>query len=487
MELDHELCYRASKSRDERFDGRFFTTVLTTGIYCRPVCPAPTPKPENVRFVSSAAAAEAAGFRPCLRCRPETSPGSPDWLGTSATVSRALRLISEGVLDEHGLDEVAGRLHVGTRQLRRLFSEHLGVSPLAVAQNRRVLFARRLITETGLPMTDVAFGAGFSSIRRFNDAMRKAYGVAPTELRKTSLHSEVTSNSHLTLKLYFRPPFDWPSLIKFLGDRAIPGVEIVGKRYYKRSVRVEGTTGIIEVRTAPMDSYVLLSIPSHLSKGLIQTVEGIRRLFDLRADPMEISSHLGRDELLGDAVRSNPGLRVPGAWDGFEIAVRAILGQQVSVKAATTMSGRLVSAFGEAMPTDGGSATGLTHLFPTPAALADANLTALGLTKRRAEAICELARAVYDGRLSLGTSRGLDEAVDKLTEQPGVGPWTAHYIAMRALGEPDAFPAGDLVLRKAAAGGKGPALSARELQRRSDVWRPWRSYAAMHLWKMASS
>ena len=300
MELNHEHCYAIVKSRDERYDGRFFTGVLTTGIYCRPICPAPRPKAENVRFFVSAAAAEEAGLRPCLRCRPESSPGTPDWVGTSATVNRALRLIGEGVMDEYDLPTLADRLHVGARQLRRLFGQHVGASPVTVAQNRRVLFAKKLITETALPMTEIAFSAGFASVRRFNDLLQKVYGRSPTELRKNGSRSR--SESHLQLKLAYRPPYDWPAILQFLAARAIPGVEWVDGEQYRRTVKMGEMVGTVAVAHEAAKHNLLLTVSPNLSRSLIQIVDRVRNLFDLRADPLEIEAHLAQDARLAALV-----------------------------------------------------------------------------------------------------------------------------------------------------------------------------------------
>lgn len=485
MKLDHQICYSAIKSRDARFDGRFFAAVLTTGIYCRPVCPALTPRPENVRFLTSAAAAEEEGFRPCLRCRPEASPGTPDWQGPYTLVSRALRLISEGVLDEAGVDELASRLNIGTRQLRRLFIKQLGAPPIAVAQTRRLHFAKKLIDETKLPMSEIAFCAGFSSIRRFNAAIRSAYDRSPTELRRAGniAHSKANDlNLHnLQLKLSYRPPLDWPSLIQFLQSRAIPGVELVERDKYRRTVQIEDSAGVIELRFIEGQQHFLLSVPPHLSRSLMQISERIRTLFDLRADPLAITNHLQQDEQMSDLVQYYPGLRVPGAWDGFELAVRAILGQQVSLKAANTLAGRLVKTYGDPLQTARDDE--LAYLFPRPERLAEATLSDIGLMPNRAEAIRALAKAVRDGELVFGTGVGLEEAIERLTALPGLGSWTAHYIAMRALGEPDAFPSADLALRRAAAETKDATLTEAQLRQRAEVWRPWRAYAAMYLWQ----
>lgn len=482
MILDHQLCYSAIKSRDARFDGRFFTAVLTTGIYCRPVCPAITPRSENVRFFISAAGAEAAGFRPCLRCRPEACPGTPDWQGPSEIVARALRLISEGFLDQAGVAELAQRLHIGTRHLRRLFIEQLGAPPSAIAQTRRLHFAKQLIDETKLPMSGIAFCAGFSSIRRFNAAMRGAYDRSPTELRRAAnIEPSRLNDRSLQLKLSYRPPFDWTALMEFLRNRAIPGVESVEKDRYCRTVKIEGVVGVIEVRFIEGQRHVLLSVPPYLSRSLMKITERMRTLFDLRADPLVITNQLKQDVKMAGLVQAYPGLRLPGAWDGFEIAVRAILGQQVSIKAANTLAGRLVKTYGEPLQTVEGD--GLAYLFPYPERLAEAPLSEIGLMPKRAEAVRALARAVLDGELVFDTAIGLEEVVERLTALPGLGPWSAHYIAMRAFSEPDAFPAGDLGLRRAAAESETAMLTEAQLRQRAEAWRPWRAYAAIYLWQ----
>jgi AraC family transcriptional regulator of adaptative response / DNA-3-methyladenine glycosylase II len=366
-----------------------------------------------------------------------------------------------------------------------LFAKHLGAPPSAVAQTRRLHFAKKLIDETKLPMSEIAFCAGFSSIRRFNAAIRSVYDRSPTDLRRTgnAAHSKANDfNPHnLQLRLSYRPPFDWPSLIQFLQARAIPGVESVGRDKYRRTVQIEDGVGVIELRFIEGQRHVLLSVPPDLSRGLMQISERIRTLFDLRADPLVITNHLKQDEQMADLVQYYPGLRVPGAWDGFEIAVRAILGQQVSIKAANTLAGRLVKMYGEPLQTAGDDELG--YLFPRPERLTEAALSDIGLMPRRAEAIRALARAVRDGELVFDTAVGLEDAIERLTALPGLGPWTAHYIAMRALSDPDAFPAGDLGLRRAAAETKAAMLTEPQLRQRAEAWRPWRAYAAMYLWQ----
>jgi AraC family transcriptional regulator of adaptative response / DNA-3-methyladenine glycosylase II len=481
-DLDRERCYAALRSRDARFDGRFFVGVRTTGVFCRPVCPARTPKLANVRFFACAAAAQAEGFRPCKRCRPETSPGTPAWLGSSATVSRALRLIAEGGLDEAPVDAFAARLGVGDRQLRRLFARHLGASPAEIARARRVHFARRLIDETALPMTEVAHSAGFRSIRDFNFAVRATFGRSPRELRRGRAPRVADRGRHgardLAVRLPYRAPLDFAGLLDFLRLRAIPGVEQVGADRYRRTIAQDGAAGAIEVRAVPGEDELEMRVRLPAYGGLIGIVERARRIFDLGADPLQIAGALRRDPRLAPLLRRAPGLRVPGAWDGFELAVRAVLGQQVSVQGATTLAGRLVERFGRPVE---GLGEGLTRVFPSAEALAEADLARIGIPGARAETLRALARAVAGGGLRLHAAQGLDEAVARLVAIPGIGPWTAHYVAMRALGEPDAFPAGDLGLRRALARG-GPLPSAREVERIAEAWRPWRAYAAVALW-----
>jgi len=475
MGLDEEVCYRAVRSRDRRFEGRFIVAVETTGVYCRPGCPARTPSRRNVRFLPTPAAAEEAGFRACMKCRPDASPDSAAWLGTSATVARALRLIDEGGLGS-GVDALAGRLGMGGRHLRRLFTEQLGAPPRAIARTRKVHFARKLLEETRLPMGAVARSAGFRSLRRFNAAMKEAFGRPPRELRGLNGRRRVgpAPARELELCLPYRPPFDWDSLISFLAMRAIPGVEVVDGDSYRRTVKVAGREGTIRVSQLRGKQALGLSVSLEVGPGLDKLVRRVRRLFDLDSDPDRIARDLRRDPALAPLVAAFPGLRVPGAWDGFETSVRAILGQQVSVKGATTLSGRLVEAHGERMA---GGADGLTHHFPAPAVLSRTDLTKLGLPAARGRAINALAAAVRTRAISLDAGADLASAVSEMCGLEGIGPWTANYIAMRALGEPDAFPLGDLGLRQAL--GLAPAA----LEKRAEAWRPWRAYATMYLWK----
>ncbi len=473
MELDHATCYAALQTRDSRFDGRFFTAVQTTGIYCRPICPARIPKPENCQFFPSAAAAEDAGFRACLRCHPELSPGFWSRVTTEATVTRALNLIAAGALDQGNVAALAGRLGVTDRHLRRLFIQHLGASPIKVAQTQRLQFAKQLLDQTALPITEVALASGFSSVRRFNHVMQQVYGRSPRELRQGKSKSAV-----LQLKLPFIPPYDWAAIFGFLGKRSIPGVECVTEKSYRRTIVLDGVQGWVEV--LPATDHLVATIQFPQVAQLATIVDRLRRLFDLNADVTEIGLLLSQDPRLKDAIAASPGLRVPGAWDGFELAVRAILGQQVSVTAATTLAGRLAAAFGEPVGFDP-PIDGLTHIFPTPEVIAQADLSGLGITQARINAIVGLAQTLLDRPDLFQAYPTLDEAVKVLCELPGIGEWTAHYIAMRTLREPDAFPATDLVLMKALALDDRKTTKA-ECVAQSEPWRPWRAYAAIHLW-----
>jgi AraC family transcriptional regulator of adaptative response / DNA-3-methyladenine glycosylase II len=475
--LDGEALNRARISRDPRFDGKFFIAVTSTGIYCRPICPSRYAKRAHVRFFGSPAAAEAAGFRPCLRCRPEAAPGTPAWLGTAAVVRRALRLIEAGALDEDSVEALAARLGIGPRHLLRLFVRHVGASPLAVAQTRRLHFAVRLLEESRLSITQIALAAGFGSCRRFNDAFRDTYRRAPRELRRSGWKGAAARGAQqVVLRLAYRPPYDWTHMRAFLAARAVPGIERVDARGYSRTVACEGGHALIRVTSLPGEDALELRVAGAPPAALLQLSTAARRVFDLAADPQRIGVELAADSLVGPLVRARPGLRIPGAWDPFECAVRAVLGQQVSVAAGRTFAGRLVARAGSVIHGDG---SGLTHLFPDPAALAAAALESIGITRSRAATLRALARAVLERRIDFTAAP--DEVVAALTALPGIGAWTAQYVALRALGEPDAMPAGDLVLRRLAA----PAqrlLSTRELEDRARAWRPWRGYAVMHLW-----
>src|SRR2546425_5135575 len=530
MDLDQRVCDRARRSRDARFDGRFFIAVTTTGVYCRPICPARAPKDEHVRYFPTAAAAEAAGFRPCLRCRPEASPGTPAWLGTSGIVSRALRMIGDGALRGEGaasvlrgagapglnkdVEQLAGRLGVTARHLRRLFLQHLGATPLEVALTRRVHFAKKLLDETSLPFHQVAIASGFGSLRRFNGQIRRTYSRTPTQLRRLARQKAAADPDCYRFRLAYRPPYDWDAMLAFLSARATPGVESVipaprpttkntktakgandearqslrssrplrsswsssdGSRY-RRTISVDGRHGSIEVSRLESRSALSLEVRFPDPRALLFIVERVKAMFDLGADPAIIAEHLRADPLLRGPLAKHPGIRTPGAWDGFELAVRAILGQQISVRAATTMAGRIATMFGSPAITGDES----EWLFPTPAQLAHAAIERAGVVSARAETIRSLARRVADATITFNSSVDAREMVSALKDLPGIGDWTAEYIAMRALGEPDAFPSGDLVLRRMAGG-----CAARELDRRSASWRPWRAYAVMLLWQSA--
>jgi AraC family transcriptional regulator of adaptative response / DNA-3-methyladenine glycosylase II len=478
--LDRSALDRARTSRDPRFDGKFFIAVTSTGIYCRPVCPVRSPKRANIRYYATAAAAAEAGFRPCLRCRPEAAPGSPAWLGTSALVRRALRLIEGGVLDEVSVEALAERLGVGPRHLHRLFIQHVGASPNTIAQTRRLHSAKQLLDETDLAITEIAMAAGFGSLRRFNDVFQRTYARSPRQLRKLRPGSAAEPGGDVVLRLAFRPPYDWAHVYGFLATRAIPGVEVADGNSYARTVLTDA--GPVTVRVAPLDGEdaLELRVSGAEPKPLLQVSAAVRRVFDLAADPSRIARAFRADPLLGPLSKQRPGLRIAGAWDAFECTVRAILGQQVSVAAARTFAGRLVVAAGRRI---GDGPDGLTHLFPTPAELAAADLRAIGLTQARAATLNAVARAVADGRIDF--SAPAEEVGAALEALPGIGAWTAQYVALRALGEPDAFPSGDLVLRRMAAAGAAAPLSVADLERRAEAWRPWRGYAVFYLWQSA--
>jgi AraC family transcriptional regulator of adaptative response / DNA-3-methyladenine glycosylase II len=479
MDLDDDAFYRALSARDPRLDGKVFVGVRSTGVYCRPICPARTPKRENVTFYPTAAAAQEAGFRPCLRCRPESSPDLGAWRGTSNTVSRALALIEAGALDRGGVEDLAERLGVGERQLRRLFRGHLGASPVAVAQTRRVLLAKQLLHETKLSMTEVALASGFGSVRRFNETFQQLFRRPPAAFRREA--GAPAGHEGVTLRLAYRPPYDWEAMASFLTARAIPGVEQAQAKSYARTLKLGGSTGVVIVEP---DRGERLRVTAHIAdlKVLPEVIRRVRRVFDLAADPQAVGAHLSADPLLAPLVAARPGLRAPGAWDGFELAVRAILGQQVSVSAARTLGGRLAEAFGEPCDHPVAAGLGLTRCFPTPDRLAGQAVAEIGMPRSRGAAIASLAEAALaDERLfEIGVT--LEEATARLMALPGVGEWTAQYIALRALREPDAFPHGDLGLVRALSRLDGRKADPESLLERAEAWRPWRAYAAQHLW-----
>ncbi len=482
----HAVCHRALASRDARFDGRLFVGVTSTGIYCRPICPARTVKPENCRFFASAAAAQLAGFRPCLRCRPELSPDAAAWRGTSNTVARALTLIGAGVLDDDsGVAALAERLGVGERQLRRLFDQHLGAPPIAVAQTRRVLFAKQLIAETRLPMSDVAMAAGFGSIRRFNQVFSDLYRRPPSELRRRQTGR--AKQCAVTLRMAYRPPYDWPAMLGFLRQRAIAGVEWVDGDRYQRTIELDGPRGSAggagSVEVAPGQGCLVATIHFPEVRSLLSIVARLRRLFDLDADVRAIGAHLSTDRALAPLVARRPGLRTPGSWDGFELAIRAVLGQQVTVEAARKLANALTALAGRALDVGVTGDERLTHAFPTPARLLASDLSGLGMPRTRIATLMAVARASVADPAFLDPESHHGDAVARLLAVPGVGPWTAQYWALRALRDSDAFPEGDVALLRSPSlcvGGK--RLSAKTLLARAEAWRPWRGYAAQHLW-----
>lgn len=477
-DLDPAVCERARLARDARFDGLFFTAVKTTGIYCRPVCPAPTPKPRNVEYFSTAAAAAAAGYRPCLRCRPERAPGAPAHRVGSELVAGALRLIEHGLLDEAPVATLAERVGVGERHLRRLFAEQLGAGPLDVAATRRLLFAKQLLAETALPITQVAGAAGYASLRRFNAAFVEAYGKAPRDFRRSE--PESPAHGEIVLRLPYRAPYDFAALLAFFARRAVPGVEHVTATHYRRSIAIDGEPGWFEVSQRAGDDALALRVSIARPSLLGPLVARVRRQFDVDAEPGAIAAVFERSSLLRPLLRQWPGQRLPGAWDGFELAVRGILGQQISVAAARTFAARLVAAHGTPL---GVHVEGVDALFPTPAQLADAPLEAIGLPRARAATIRSFAAACLDRRIDFAPEQTLARFVERCVALPGIGAWTAHYIAMRALSQPDAFPAGDLILRRIAGGES--LLTERALEAMSQDWRPWRAYAVMLLWRSA--
>ncbi|MGH8041402.1 MAG: AlkA N-terminal domain-containing protein [Rudaea sp.] len=477
---DTRICEQARLTRDARFDGLFFTAVRTTGIYCRPVCPAPTALARNVEYFPNAAAAASAGYRPCLRCRPEAAPGTPLTRARSDLVAAALRMIEAGALDSGSVAQLAHRIGVGERHLRRLFVAELGAGPLEIAATRRLLFAKKLLTETKLPVTTIAHAAGYGSLRRFNTAFLTGYRLAPRVLRR---EQATTSNANaLTLRLPYRAPYDFSALLAFFARRATPGIERVDEHSYTRRFAFGKTAGTLRVTQSPDESALALRVEFADSTQLQTICARVRRLFDVDADIAAINAQLRRDARLRACVRRHPGQRLPGGWDGFEIAVRAVLGQQISVAAARTLATRLVERFGTPVPMPDGETV---NLFPLPQTLANADLVRIGLTRARANTLTALARALCDGDVDFDPQQSLDRFVARWTQLPGIGAWTAQYIAMRALSHPDAFPAGDLVLRKALAD-RGAPPSARMLESIAERWRPWRAYAVMHLWRNAN-
>jgi AraC family transcriptional regulator of adaptative response / DNA-3-methyladenine glycosylase II len=478
-ELEPDVCWQALLSRDRRFDGRFFVGAVTTGIYCRPICPVPFAKPNNIALYACAAAAEAAGFRPCRRCHPEIAPGTPAWMGTSAVVSRALRLIWDGALDNGGVDELAERVGIGSRQLRRLFIEHLGVPPIKIATTHRLHFARNLIEQTDMTMGEIALNAGFKSIRQFNHAVRTTTCQSPRELRR--LRGELPAISQpgeFVIRLLYRPPYDWSALSAFLKSRATPGVELVGADSYQRTVESDGGAGFIDVMPDQENTCLVVRVALPKYEGLLRVVERVRRIFDLGADPLQIASHLSRDPRLKPLLDRRPGLRVPGVWDPFEVAVRVILGQRLTVVDSNGVAGELVRRFGRPLQT---SVSGLTHLFPRPEDLADVDLAPVVHDRECVESLTALARVVSREEFTFEFSLTLPDTILRLSAIRGIGEEAAQYVAMRVYGDPDAFPLDERDLNLLFRTGEVQSWSDGTASV-AETWRPWRAYAVTHLW-----
>jgi AraC family transcriptional regulator of adaptative response / DNA-3-methyladenine glycosylase II len=475
MTLDPNTCYRALRARDARFDGRFFVAVSSTRIYCRPVCTVKPPRKENCRFYPSHAAAEAAGYRPCLRCRPELAPGNASVDATTRLAQAAASLIEDRTLDEEGLEAVAARLGITDRHLRRAFGTEFGVSPVEFAQTQRLLLAKRLLTDTALPVTEIAFASGFGSLRRFNALFKQRYRLQPGQLRRRMKDSGAAAPADtLRFELSYRPPYDWPAVSAFLGARAIAGVEAVENGVYRRTARVlvdgKPKLGWIEVAPSPKKPALRVTVSASLAKALPPVLSRVKSLFDLACNPAEVA------EALGALAKAHPGLRVPGAFDGFEVAVRAVVGQQVSVAAARTITGRIAEAHGDPVETP----FGLNRIFPAAeriAGLSYDRIARLGMPGARAKTVIGIARALAEGKLELAPNADVEATLEKLRALPGIGEWTAQYLAMRALAWPDAFPHTDLGVMRAL-GEKNP----RRVLELGEAWRPWRAYAVLHLW-----
>jgi AraC family transcriptional regulator of adaptative response / DNA-3-methyladenine glycosylase II len=474
--LDPTICWQAIYSRDPRFDGRFFAAATSTGLYCRNICPVPFAKPKNIVLFACAAAAEAAGFRPCRRCQPQAAPGTPAWLGSSAVVSRAFRLILEGALNEGNVEQLAARLGIGSRHLRRLFVQHLGASPIKIATTQRVHLAIKLLDESQLPITGIAHYSGFRSIREFNHAVRLSTGQSPRAIRKMNTGSVAARTTGLLLRLPYRPPFHWEHMLAFLRMKAIKGVEVVSNDSYCRTIEAGRVPGILRVTQDKAASRLLVHLDLPGYEGLAKIVERVRRIFDLNADPVQIASHLSLDPGLKGLAKRQPGLRVPGVWDGFEGAVLAILGQTLTNSGSCRDVDRLIKQFGARYDS---SLQGLSYLFPRPQVLASADLSQAGINPHRAATLKKLATAVVRGRLTFDNSCSLDETIALIRATCALDESTAHWIAMRSYGEPDAFPCNDRGLR--AALGYGTVVATNVAQAKAEKWRPWRAYAAIHL------
>ena len=476
MMLDAESCYRALSTHDARFDGRFFVGVSSTRIYCRPVCTVRTPRRENCHFFPSAAAAEVEGYRPCLRCRPELAPGNASVDATARLGQTAVDLIENGALDEGGLEGLAQKIGVTSRHLRRTFVAQFGVAPVEYAQTQRLLLAKHLLTDTALPVTEIALASGFQSVRRFNALFKARYRMAPSRLRKNAAPHRLPDV--LAFELAYRPPYAFDAMLDFLRARAIDGVEVVTTHAYRRTLALEhrGTLhgGTIEVRRAPRKNALAVKISASFAHVVPLVLSRVKHAFDLGCDPVQVS------ECLGDLAAAHPGLRVPGAFDGFELAARAVIGQQITVRAARTLLGRLTRALGTPWP----ALDGLNAIFPAPARIAacdPTDIARIGMPLSRAKTLIAVAAAAAYGDLDLGPGGDIEATIEKLQAIGGIGIWTAHYIAMHALRWPDAFLANDRIVLKA----MNDTRPARALVR-SEAWRPWRAYAVMHLWKGVS-
>jgi AraC family transcriptional regulator of adaptative response / DNA-3-methyladenine glycosylase II len=474
---DFERCYRFMRGRDPRYDGFFFVGVTSTGIYCRPSCPARLPDRRNVRLFATAAAAQAAGFRACKRCEPDAAPGSPAWNRRADVAGRAFRLIADGIVDREGVPGLASRIGFSERQLNRILVAEVGAGPAQLARAQRAQAARTLIESTGLRFAEVALAAGFGSIRQFNDTIQAIYARTPSELRgRARRRLGATTPGAVDLRLPARAPLDGEALLEFLAARAIAGVEQVEDGTYRRSLALEHGGGLVALTPEAGAVHCVLQLDD--LRDLTAAVARCRRLLDLDADPVSIAAQLKADPVLGELARRRPGMRVPGCVDGFELGVRAIVGQQVSVAAARTVLGRLVARYGEPLAEPAGA---ITHRFPTAGALTEVDPAELPFPRRRGEALRSLALLVAAEGLRFDAGADSSAALAALLDIPGVGPWTASYVAMRALGDPDAFPAGDVGIRHAlwrlGHPAEGPAVTAL-----AESWRPWRSYAVMHLW-----
>ncbi|MEP7000673.1 MAG: AlkA N-terminal domain-containing protein [bacterium] len=483
MRLDQDVCTRALEARDARFDGVFFVGITSTGIYCRPICPARATLRKNRRFFSHAAAAERSGFRPCLRCRPELAPGLARVDAVPRLAQTAARRIAAGALNGDGVDDLAASLGVTSRQLRRAMQQELGVTPIELAQTHRLLLSKQLLTDTRLPIAQVAYASGFQSLRRFNALFLERYRLSPQSLRRTrakSATSEVLADGDtVRLTLAYRPPFAWDAMLRFLAARAAPAAEYVDEHEYARTLTVDGHSGVIRVTHLAAQFALRLEVGASLLPVLLAVTARVRRLFDLDAEPETIAAHLSANGF-GSISGDERGIRVPGAADSFELAIRAILGQQVSVKGASTLMSRLTETYGEPMQTDHPRLTRLAATAERLSKSTPAEIARIGIPMARAATIYALACEVAAERLAIEPDSDARFLTRQLLELPGIGPWTAEYIMMRAVHWPDAFPASDLVLRRAAGD-----LTPAQLVKAAEHWRPWRSYAAMHLWRRA--